>query len=130
MKAPIRVAASQSFLADEVRLMDQLVSGLMRGADVRVLTRSPHFANFARKVKIMRERVALARQLRAQEDTEALARPKRPGVRNPRRSAAEHDRVLELRRCGKTADEIAAMTGIPKTTVGNWIRGIRKGERP
>jgi hypothetical protein len=52
---PTRVG--QSFSHDEVELLASLFLALTRGADVRVLLRSPHFASVAGKVLRMRKRI-------------------------------------------------------------------------
>lgn len=37
---------------------------------------------------------------------------------------AMHERVWFLRECGNTIDEISEKTGVPRSTVGDWVRGL------
>jgi hypothetical protein len=55
-----RVAASQSFAEDEVRVLEAIFNGLMRGAggDLQNVTRWGGFAKVARKVGTMRKKIA------------------------------------------------------------------------
>ena len=59
-----RLAASQSFTGDEVRLLDQILSTLLRGGDMRILTKSPAYGGLMRKAGAMRRRVEEVKQLR------------------------------------------------------------------
>lgn len=38
-----------------------------------------------------------------------------------------HERARFLRECGNTIDEISAKTGVPRGTVGDWVRGMPCG---
>jgi len=61
----VRLAASQSFGAEEVALLDQIVKTLLRGGDARNLRRAAPFANLARKVQKMSETIERQRAVRA-----------------------------------------------------------------
>jgi hypothetical protein len=50
-------AASQSFSAVEVDVLDQMLKGLLSKRDLTQVVRSEAFRNVARKVGVMRERV-------------------------------------------------------------------------
>lgn len=50
-------SVSNSFGIDEVELLHEITTRLMRGADVKHVTRAPAFASVARKVQSMSERV-------------------------------------------------------------------------
>lgn len=59
-----RVAASQSFTAEEVSALDQLVQIVLRGGDTRVCAKNAAFPNIARKVAGMKSAVAKAKAAR------------------------------------------------------------------
>jgi phosphatidylserine/phosphatidylglycerophosphate/cardiolipin synthase-like enzyme len=56
----LRLAASSSFSAAEIALLDQLLAALRRGADVRLLVRTPEARAIMRKVEAMK--LTLVRQ--------------------------------------------------------------------
>ncbi len=61
-----RGGASNSFAPGEIRLLDELFQGLLRGGDVRILIRSPHFTSLARKAKTMK--LAAERRRKAKDE--------------------------------------------------------------
>jgi len=70
-KTTVRMAASQSFKEDEVKLLTQVFSALMRGGDVSSIIRTKAFASCYRKVAKMRDRLeeqaALSKKLQNEE---------------------------------------------------------------
>lgn len=54
---PERAFASQSFTVGQVNLLDQLIAGMLRGADVSALARAQEFKEVARKVGVMKRTI-------------------------------------------------------------------------
>lgn len=63
-----RSGASQSFSADEIRVLGEVLSGLMRGGDMSGLVRAPGFAGLARKAQGMKASAERRRQKRETEE--------------------------------------------------------------
>lgn len=61
----VRLAASTSFTADEVLLLDTMFSAMRRGSDVRTLYRSPVLSGIERKVLTMKATIERQRERRA-----------------------------------------------------------------
>lgn len=59
---PRRPFASQSFKPEEVEWMDQLLMAVARGADTRVLARSPHLGKWLKKLETMKKRIEKMRR--------------------------------------------------------------------
>lgn len=53
----VRLAASTSFSAAEVEVLDKLLACLRRGGDARILARSPELGLIARKVETMKQTI-------------------------------------------------------------------------
>lgn len=60
----VRLTASQSFNAEEVDLIEQIFSTLLRGGDTDVLRRAPAFGSIYRKVLAMKKRVKIQHEKR------------------------------------------------------------------
>lgn len=61
----MRVVAGMSFSAEEVAALDELLAAMRRGADVRLMGRSPIVAALARKVASAKTAIATTKARRA-----------------------------------------------------------------
>lgn len=73
-----RLAASQSFTAEEVAALDTIVSSILRGGDARHLQRTPQLAALARKAKAMKATVERAKEARANPERVIVAKTEAP----------------------------------------------------
>ena len=75
-----RLSASTSFSGSEVEQLDEIVRLILRGADLRIIARSPIVATLARRVATMKARIATLREARKSLDLGAPD-PNRGGPR-------------------------------------------------
>lgn len=66
----VRLAASTSFTAREVDLLDQILAATRRGGDVRMLAKSPEAGAIARKLQVMKASIERQRARRAEHAAE------------------------------------------------------------
>jgi hypothetical protein len=66
--ANLRIAASTSFTEAEVQGIDELFRAMRRGADTRLMARSPVLANVQRKVQTMVAAIARQKERRAAKE--------------------------------------------------------------
>lgn len=67
-----RVAASQSFVPDEVQLLDFVFNSLLMSSNPQAATRHKSFPSMLRKISAMKNRVATVRAGRPQNGTTAV----------------------------------------------------------
>ena len=60
----VKSSISQSFVEEEIELLNQLVSTLLRGGDASTLVRHSSFRSLCRKTKSMKARAVEVRQQR------------------------------------------------------------------
>lgn len=70
----VRLAASTSFSEAEIHALDELLSKLRRGADVRQILRSPAIANVMKKVETMKQTLERQRERREAKGRVAITK--------------------------------------------------------
>lgn len=65
-----RLSASQSFTAEEIALLDQMLRAARRGGDASVMARHPAFGSLCRKVQVMNKRTRAAAEERREMGAE------------------------------------------------------------
>ena len=69
---PVRVAASQSFTSEEIRVLDYVLDYVLEHLRLTrampVVTRRASYASLCRKVLVMKRRLTVVKKLRAQSE--------------------------------------------------------------